>query len=445
MTGSNNNQYIGFFTSERETIDASCPELLNAYRDKAFEDFKEKGFPTYKSEEYKHTDIETLLSSDLGFYLKKEEKYKPEDVFKCSVYNMSSHQHYMVNGWFYETSTSKGLPNGVFSGSLNVFAEKYPELFTKYYNTQAAEKGDGLSSFNTMFVQDGYVLYIPKNIIIENPIQLTNIFNSKVNTLINRRILIVLEEGAQAKILSCDHTNSLDVIAAKTQVTEIFVGKGATFDFYELEESTQKTIRLSSTFVEQGASSNIMFNEITLSNGVTRNNTQIDFRGENAEAHIVGMAIVDKKQRIDNHTTINHHVPHCLSNELFKYVIDEEALGVFSGKILVAPNAQKTQSYQTNRNLLLANESRVYSKPQLEIYADDVKCSHGMTTGQLDENALFYLRSRGINKEEARILMMFAFTDDVIESIRIETLRERLRMLVEKRFRGETIKCQECI
>ena len=438
-------QYIDFFKSQREKIDKSCTPLLNAYRDKALETFERLGFPVYQSENYQQTDISQLLEPDFGFYLDYAgQEINPYEIFHCNVPNLSSSMHFVVNGHFYKKEEKKDLPSNVFSGSLNAFATQYPDLFSNYYNQQASQKGDGLTAFNTMFVQDGYVLYIPKNVIIEKPIQLTNIFSGKIDSLINRRILIILESGAQAKLLACDHTMDEHPTLVGTQVTEIYLGENATFDLYELEESSQKTVRLTTNFVQQAASSNVMVNNITLINGVTRNNYQIDLEGKGADARLYGMAIVDAQQKIDNYTTINHKVPNCRSDELFKYVLDEEAIGVFSGRIVVAPNAQKTEAYQNNRNLLGSNNCRMYSKPQLEIYADDVKCSHGMTTGQLDETALFYMRSRGIPYEEAVLLLKFAFTNDVIQGIRLEGLRDRLQLLVEKRFRGELVKCQGC-
>lgn len=439
-------QYIDFFKSQRSQVEKSCSPLLNKYRARALELFEEKGFPAYRSEDYQHTDINRLLEDDFGFYLGfTGEKIDPYQIFKCNLVTLTSYVQFTINGKFYHKELASHLPEGVFSGSLNEFSENYPDLFTKYYNTLAEDKGDGLSHFNTLFVQDGYVLYVPENVVIDKPIQLTNIFNTTIDSLINRRILIILEKGAQAKVLACDHTMNEKPKAALTQVTEIFVEDNAVFDFYELEESATNTIRLSANFVRQGASSNVMINNIILSNGITRNNYEVDLAGEYALSHLYGLAIGDKQNRVDNYTRINHNLPHCTSDELFKYILEEEAIGIFSGKINVALNAQKTQAYQTNRNLLGGDACRIYSKPQLEIYADDVKCSHGMTTGQLDESALFYMRSRGIHEAEARILLKYAFTDDVIQGIRLDSLRERLRLLVEKRFRGEPIKCKGCI
>jgi Fe-S cluster assembly protein SufD len=234
-------------------------------------------------------------------------------------------------------------------------------------------------------------------------------------------------------------------MSAATQVTEIYAGENASFDYYELEESTESTVRLASNFVRQAASSSVIVNNFTLSNGFTRNNYQIDLIGKGAESHLNSLAIIDLKQTIDNYTLINHQASNCRSSELFKYLLDDEATGVFNGKMVVSPDAQKTEAYQSNRNLLGNSRCRIYSQPKLEINADDVKCSHGMTTGQLDEAALFYMRSRGISKEEAVLMLKFAFTDDVLKGIRLEGLRDKLKLLIEKRLRGDLIRCQECI
>ena len=212
----------------------------------------------------------------------------------------------------------------------------------------------------------------------------------------------------------------------------------------DLEESSVSTTRFASVHVKQEAGSNVLVNGITLNNGLTRNNYYIELNGEQAEATLCGMSILDKEQQLDTYSHITHAVPYCTSNELFKNVLDDHAVGAFSGRILVKEDAQKTAAYQTNRNLCATREARMYSKPQLEIYADDVKCSHGATVGQLDENALFYMRSRGINEKEARLLLMFAFVNEVIDTIRLDALKDRLHLLVEKRFRGELNRCQGC-
>ncbi|MDR0427067.1 MAG: Fe-S cluster assembly protein SufD [Dysgonamonadaceae bacterium] len=438
-------QYTDFFKSHRQIINQSSHSLLNHHREKAFDSFSEKGFPVCGSEDYQHTDIPKWLEPDFGFYIgHRGTSGNPGKLYPCNVPGLSSYSYFVINGYFYPHEVKKELPQGVFSGSLNSFAENHPELFSKYYNRLAEQKGAGLSAFNTMFVQDGYVLYIPKNIVINDPIQLTDIADTNRDSLINRRILIILESGAEAKLLVCDHAAENESVSASTQVAELFIGENASFDFYELEESSKKNIRLTSNFVRQASSSRVVINNITLDNGITRNNYEIDLDGENAETHLYGLAIVDEKQRVDNFTLINHNTAHCRSNELFKYILDHEAVGAFGGKITVAQGARKTQAYQNNRNLSGSKNCRMFSKPQLIIHADDVKCSHGMTTGQLDETALFYLQSRGIPKSEAVFLLKYAFTNDVIQGVRIDSLKERLKMLIEKRFKGELIRCRGC-
>ena len=438
-------QYIDLFQANRDVIDHGCADGLNRPRQQAFDRFRETGFPRFQSEDYQRTDCQALFGEDFGLNLHKFSiPARLQEVFRCDVPNLSTRQYFMVNDLFHSNGLeTKEEQQGVFSGSLNVFAQQYPEIFARYYN-QLTPATDGLSHFNTAFTQDGYVLYIPSGVVLEKPLQLINLLTGSVNTLVNRRLLIIVEDGAQAKLLICDHTSDLERRFLVNQVCEIFVGQSALFDCYELEESSEQTVRMQSVYVRQQAASNVMLNSVTLTNGHTRNNYSIALEGEQAALQLYGMAILDGAKVVDNYTSIEHKSPHCHSDELFKYVLDDASTGVFSGRIVVYQDAQKTQAYQQNRNLCTSPSCRMYAKPQLEIYADDVKCSHGMTTGQLDENALFYMRSRGISEEEARMLLKFAFMDDVIEGIRLDTLKDRLKRLVEKRFRGELMHCQGC-
>jgi Fe-S cluster assembly protein SufD len=316
-------------------------------------------------------------------------------------------------------------------------------VIERYYNKLADTSKDAVKAFNTTITQDGTVLYVPKHVIVEKPIQLINILRADVDFMVNRRILIVLEEGAQARLLVCDHAID-NVNFLSTQVIEVFAGADSVFDLYELEETHTHTVRISNMYVRQEAGSNVLLNGMTLTNGISRNTTEVILADKHAEINLYGMAIADRSQRIDNHTFIDHAAPHCKSNELVKYVLNERAVGVFAGKVLVRPGAQYTCSQQTNRNLCATREVRMYTQPHLEIYADDVKCSHGATVGQLDENALFYMRTRGIPEKEARLLLMFAFVNEVVDTIRLNALKERLHLLVEKRFRNELSHCQGC-
>ena len=438
-------QYIDLFSQCEALICKNSTEVLNAPRAKAFADFEQAGFPTTKQEKYKYTEVSKYFAPDYGLNLKRLEfPVNPYEVFKCDVPNMSTSLYFVVNDTFYQHTQPTGhLPEGVIFVSLKDVATKQPELVKKYYGKLADTSKDGVVAFNTMFAQDGVFMYIPKNVIVDKPIQLVNILRADINTMVNRRVVIVLEDGAQAKLLVCDHAMD-EVNFLSTQVVEVFVGENAVFDLYELEETHNSTVRFSNLYVNQEANSNVLLNGMTLHNGTTRNTTEVTLSGRGAEINLCGMAIADKNEQVDNHTFIDHKVSDCTSNELFKYVLDDQAVGAFAGKVLVREGAQHTSSQQTNRNICATKEARMYTQPQLEIYADDVKCSHGATVGQLDENALFYMQQRGISLKEARLLLMFAFVNEVIDNIRMEALRDRLHLLVEKRFRGELNKCQGC-
>ncbi|MBP3679603.1 MAG: Fe-S cluster assembly protein SufD [Bacteroidaceae bacterium] len=438
-------QYIDLFSQCEAMICRHSTEVMNAPRAKAFADFEQLGFPTTKEEKYKYTDVAKLFAPDYGLNLNRLDiPVNPYEVFKCDVPNMSTALYFVVNDAFYSKALPKTpMPEGILLGSLKELAAQYPELVKKYYGKLADTSKDAVTAFNTTFAQDGFMLYVPKGVVVDKPIQLVNILRADVDFMVNRRLLIVLEEAAQARMLVCDHAMD-DVNFLSNQVVEVFVGENAVFDFYELEETHNSTIRFSNMYVYQEAGSNVLLNGMTLHNGTTRNTTEVVLNGRGAEINLCGMAIEDKNEHVDNHTIIDHRASDCVSNELFKYVLDEQATGAFAGKVLVRPGAQRTASQQTNRNLCATREARMYTQPQLEIYADDVKCSHGATVGQLDEKALFYMQQRGISYKEARLLLMFAFVNEVIDTIRMDALKDRLHLLVEKRFRGELNKCQGC-
>ena len=438
-------QYIDLFTQYEALICKHSAEVLNAPRARAFADFEQLGFPTRKNEKYKYTDASKYFAPDYGLNLSRLEfPVNPYEVFKCDVPNMSTSLYFVVNDSFYQKAQPTAtLPDGVLFGSLKEMAEAHPELIKKYYGKLADTSQDAIAAFNTTFAQDGVCMYVPKGTVIDKPIQLVNILRADTNTMVNRRILIILEEGAQAKLLICDHAMD-EVNFLSTQVIEVFAHDNTIFDLYELEETHNSTIRFNNLYVHQEANSNVLLNGMTLHNGTTRNTTSVTLAGKGAEVNLCGVAIADKNEQVDNHTFIDHQVSDCTSNELFKYVLDDQAVGAFAGRVLVREGAQHTSSQQTNRNICATREARMYTQPQLEIYADDVKCSHGATVGQLDENALFYMRQRGITLKEARLLLMFSFVNEVIDNIRMDALKDRLHLLVEKRFRGELNKCQGC-
>lgn len=442
---SSEKQYIDLYNQCKGMINKHAPQVLNDLRDKAFDDFCRLGFPSKKVERYKYTDIQKIFEPDYGLNLNRLEiPVNPYDVFKCDVPNLSTSLYFVVNDSFYDKMLPKcSLAEGVIVGSLSKVAAEHPELVAKYYGKIANTGDDAVTALNTMLSQDGLMVYVPKNVKVEKAIQVINILRSDVDLMVNRRVLIVMEQGSEAKFLFCDHAAD-DRNFLATQVIEAFVGENAKLDLYCLEETHYKNTRVSNVYIEQQANSVVNHNVITLHNGVTRNRLDLVFKGEGAECFANGCVIGDKSQHIDNNTLIDHQVGHCTSHQLYKYVLGDEAVGAFAGRILVRKDAQKTSSNEINQNLCTTKKARMFTQPMLEIYADDVKCSHGSTVGQLNDAAMFYMRQRGISEKEAKLLLEFAFVNEVVDQIQLEPLKERLRYLVEKRFRGELNKCEGC-
>ena len=432
-------QYIDLYKQCRGMICEHSSDVMNAERDAAFERFASNGFPTRKVERYKYTDMQELFAPDYGLNLNRLQiPVDPYNAFRCDVPNLSTSLYFVVNDIFYHDEKPKGhLPEGVIIGSLKDFAT------SEYYNRLAGQANDAVTDLNTMLAQDGLYVYVPKNVKVDRAIQVINILRSDVDLMVNRRVLIVLEEGAEIKMLFCDHAAD-DRNFLATQVIEAYVGENASLDLYCMEETHNKNVRVSNVYIDQQANSRVNHNVITLHNGVTRNKLDLTFSGEGAECQCYGCVIADTQQHVDNNTLITHKVAHCTSNELYKYVLDDKAVGAFAGRVLVEHGAQKTASQMTNQNLTATKEARMYTQPMLEIYADDVKCAHGSTVGQLNDAALFYMRQRGITLPEAKLLLQNAFINEVIDHMQLEPLRDRLHYLVEKRFRGELNKCSGC-
>ena len=439
------NQYIELYEQCRPLIREHSADVMNNARDIAFEDFKSLGIPSKKIERYKYTDMKKLFEPDYGLNLKRLDiPVNPYNAFRCDVPNLSTSLYFVVNDAFYAKNSPKAqLPEGVIIGSLKEVAENNPELVGMYYAKLAKTSDDGITALNTMLAQDGLLVYVPKNVRVERAVQVINILRSDVDLMVNRRVLIVVEKGAEIKLLFCDHAAD-DRHFRATQVIEAFVEENASLDLYCMEETHEKNVRVSNLYIDQKANSRVNHNIITLHNGVTRNRTDLSLSGEGAECVLNGCAIADKSQVVDNNTLIEHIAPHCDSKELYKYVLDGKAIGAFAGKVLVRQGAQKTTSEERNQNICATREARMYTQPMLEIYADDVKCSHGSTVGQLNDAAMFYMRQRGISEKEAKLLLEFAFVNEVIDTIKLEPLRDRLHHLVEKRFRGELSKCEGC-
>ena len=434
-------QYIDLYRQARQLICDHAPQVMNDVREAAFERFAEKGFPTRKVERYKYTDMAALFAPDYGLNLQRLQiPADPYKAFRCDVPNLSTSLFFMVNDSFYG---GKHKDDEVVIASLGEYAKAHPEWVARYYNRLAGSDEAAVSDLNTMLCQDGLLVYVPRGVKTGRTIQVINILRADVDLMVNRRVLIVVEEDAELKMLFCDHAAD-DRRFLTTQVIEAFVGERASLDLYCLEETHYKNVRVSNVYIDQQRDSRVNHNVITLHNGITRNKLDLTLSGEGAECQCYGCVIADKHQHVDNNTLITHRVPHCTSNQLYKYVLDDQATGAFAGRVLVEHGAQQTASQMTNQNLCATREARMYTQPMLEIYADDVKCAHGSTVGQLNEAALFYMQQRGISLAEAKVLLQNAFINEVIDKMQLDPLRDRLHYLVEKRFRGELNKCKGC-
>jgi Fe-S cluster assembly protein SufD len=439
-------QYIDLYGHNRETVEAATPDVINRLRRPALEALKSFGrFPGKRDEGYSRFSVEDLFAPDYGVNIARVPfAVDVTQSFRCDVPNVSTLLGVVVNDAFRPTTTLlKNLPEGVTVSSLASVASEDPEFIGRYLGALSHNR-DAASALNTMLMQDGVVIRVRAGVKLEKAIQIVNIFNASASLMSVRRMLVVLEEGASARMLVCDHSQSADFGYLSSQVTEIFLHPGASLEYCDIEESSEQTSRMSQLYVSQDTGSRLAVNGTSLTVGRTRNEFHVDINGENCDAELAVMAIADGSQVIDNSSRINHLAPHSRSNQLFKYLLDDKSQGAFEGLILVAPDAVHTEAYQTDRNMLASAEARMHTAPQLEIYCDDVKCSHGAATGQLDRNALFYMQTRGVPEDEARMMLMQAFMGDVIEHVSIDGLRDRLRHLVERRLSGEHAACGDC-
>lgn len=397
-------QYIDFYREASGIISSrSCP-VMNAAREVAFQTFCAQGFPSRKVERYRYTDVQSDFAPNYGISLAP---LQLDDMPFCSTLSQAD------------------------------------ERLSALYG-QVADAADPIVSLNTMLSVDTLLIHIPRGAHPQHPIQISHLLKGAVdNVMVNRRVLIVLDECAQADIVITERSYDQRHFLTN-QVIEVVCADDSILNLYEIEETHLLCTRYSSLFVRQGRNSRVSHTSLTLFNGHTRNRVDVRLQGEGSEVMLNGCVIADKMQRVDNNTLIDHQVGHCTSRQLYKYVLDDSAVGAFAGRILVREGAQKTVSQETNANLCSARTARMYTQPMLEIYADDVKCSHGSTVGQMDDAALFYMQQRGISEPEARLLLKSAFITEVIEAIPMETLRDRLQVLVDKRLRGELSKCEGC-
>lgn len=427
-----------------EEIPKCTSSTMMKAREKAKNILAQLPLPRYGSEHYKRFDVDTFLehSWEIDTLATKGIVVNPLD-FQCHTMTDDAIQCRYIGGKFY---LLQDLPadTAFYIGSFSDFEQRYPQIASRYLFSMASLQKDPLAALNMLFSDDILVIYTPKGIKIDRPIHLvqyTGLTEGREQIGFPHTIVIA-EEESEIRLLSCDHSIHKGRYA-KLGLIEIYAEEGSRVEYYDVEESLEGTERLHNVHIHQAKKSNVLIESITIQNGSTRNNFYCDLAGEEAILDIDGLCILDGEQKADNWSEILHSVPNCTSDELFKYTVNDRAVGNFSGKIYVAKDAQKTAAYQNNRNLILSKTGKMFSKPQLEIYADDVRCSHGMTTGELSEDALFYLLQRGIPITEARLMLTIAFMSDVLAHIRLDSLRERLAEVVANRFRGIPFYCQK--
>ncbi len=437
--------FTRLFNENRDAIFSGSSEYVNTIRNKALEEFVRAGLPERKNEKYKYTPVNEYFSKDLQHnFSPKKIEFEVAELFRCDIPELDTRVILVLNGYYFnplqELTT---LENGVVFGSLRAAANKFPELFAKHYSQYAVYANDGVTALNTAFAQDGVFLHVPKNTTCDKPFQIIHLLMSNEAQMVHHRNLFILEENSEAKVLICDHTLSSHEFLTNS-VTEMYAGPNSNLDLTRVQNEHNRATQLTNTYSHQMQNSNVSSNYITLHGGRVRNNVYVNLAGEGAHNNSLGLYLVDDTQHVDNFTYVNHLVPNCTSNQLFKGILDENSTAAFSGKIHVWKDAQNTQAYQRNNNILLTDTAKMNTRPQLEIYADDVKCSHGATVGQLDNDALFYLRSRGIPYKESMHLLMYAFAHAVLSEIKLQPLRERVIELVDKRLRGELSHCNNC-
>ena len=439
-------KYLGLFEQNRDLISIGEPQFMKEMRQAAISSFARTGFPVRKEERYKYTHLEPVFDGELAFdFAPRKISFDDNELFRCDVPMLDSHVLTVLNGFYYDPGKPPlyEFDNGVVYGSLREAIQRYPDLVSAYLGKKAHVEHESFVSLNTAFSQDGIFLYVPENQSLEKPIQIIHLLLSDKNQMVHHRNLFVIGKNARAQVIICDHTLSPHMFLTNS-VTEVHTAENADLDILRLQNEHNNSCQVTNTWINQERDSRCQHGTVTLHGGMVRNNLHVRMNGEGGEVNALGLFLIDKMQHVDNFTVIEHASPNCTSNQHYKGVLDDASTGAFNGKIHVFPDAQKTMAYQTNNNILLTDTARMHSKPQLEIYADDVKCSHGATVGQLDEDALFYLQSRGISKDESRLMLMYAFTHEVISRIRHRALQHRISDLVRKRLRGELARCNNC-
>ena len=403
---------------------------VHTLRLKAIQNFENEGFPSKKDEEWKYTSLNPLLKHDFSLFPSGEKSVGFNNIKEYLVNEIESYKLIFIDGVFssfLSTTTHDECDVCVLSSALT--RPKYKMVVDNYFNT-IAKDNNSLAELNTAFTKEGAFINIPKNTIVPKPIQIINFSTgSEKEVMLQPRNLVVVGENSHVQIIE-RHQNLSKNTTLTNSVTEIFIHKRAIIDYYKIQNDTDDSSLIDSTFVSQKLQSVATVNTFSFGGKIIRNNLEFQQGGEHITSNLNGISILNGKQHVDNHTLVNHKFPNCESHELYKGIYADKSTGVFNGKVIVQQAAQKTNAFQQNNNILLDDGATINAKPQLEIFADDVKCSHGCTIGQLDESALFYMQSRGIPKKEAKALLLYAFGNDVVEKIKIPQLKSIISTLI---------------
>jgi len=415
-------------------------ELLDNLRKDALNKFAEQGIPGKKSEAYKYSNPEKLFKNQLHIFNSVENVSFDFQISEYLIPGVDAHIVFMVNGSFIkDVSNINGFPKGVVVSTLSEAVKNNSSLVKSHFTQLSADAKDPFSTLNSALTVDGLFIYVPEKTIVEKPIHIINLISAQENSFINPHHLFIVEKSASVNIIESQTSSPKHPDCICNNQSSIAIHENASAHYY-IVQNDEHVSWINNINASQDANSHFDTCTVTINANWIRNNLNISLNGKNCETHLNGLFALNNKQHLDSHTMVDHRMPNCESNQLYKGIVSDSSTGIFNGKIFVRPDAQKTNAYQSSKNILLSDNATINAKPELEIYADDVKCSHGSSTGKVDEEALFYLRSRGIGEASARIIMLSAFAGDVTEKIKIESLKEYITALIEKKISGNDTK-----
>jgi Fe-S cluster assembly protein SufD len=423
---------ISSFMAFENNVDVEHP--VHDVRTEAIKNFENKGFPSKKEEAWKYTSLKSLQKIDFSIFPKQDNAIEYKDVKKYFVHEIDTYKIVFIDG-VYSSNLSETTHDGVDICLMSSALTKpmYKQIVDVYFN-KVASKDESLTTLNTAFCREGAYIYIPKNKMPKKPVEILHFATgNEASIMLQPRNLIIVEENAEVQIIERHQSLTANEVLTNS-VTEIFAAKSAIVDYYKIQNDKANASLIDNTYVDQKGKSDVKVHTFSFGGKLTRNNLNFYQNGEYMDSTMKGVTILGEKQHVDHHTLVHHIEPNCESHQDYKGIYGDSSTGVFNGKIIVDKIAQKTNAFQKNNNILISDKATINTKPQLEIFADDVKCSHGCTIGQLDEDAMFYMQTRGIPEKEARALLMYAFANNVLESVRIPELKTRINKLIAKKL-----------